>query len=130
MAMATFTETGNLSTESLKTKASEAASGMADKAKQAASEAGRKVEDATHAMGGGMKSVAETIRDKGPREGVVGAATSSVADCLETSGSYLQQQGIKGIADDMTNLIRSNPMAALLCGIGLGFVVARVTQRR
>jgi hypothetical protein len=130
MVMATITQSGNVSTESLKSKASEAASSMADKAKQAASDAGHRVEDATHAVGSGMKSVAETIRDKGPREGVAGAATSSVAGYLESGGNYLEQQGVKGMAEDVTNLVRRNPMAALLCGLGLGFILARVTARR
>jgi hypothetical protein len=150
--MATATETANFTTENLKnkaseaasnvadkakqaagtfgSKASEAASNVADKAKQAASAVGHKAEDATHAMGSGIKSFGETMRQKGPQEGVLGSATSSVADCLESSGQYLEKEGLQGIADDMTNLIRRNPIPAILVGVGLGFLLARVTMRR
>jgi ElaB/YqjD/DUF883 family membrane-anchored ribosome-binding protein len=103
---------------------------VANAAKQAASDLGRKAEDATHAVGSGLKSLGETIRQKGPAEGALGSATSSVASGLESGGQYLQQQGIKGIADDMTNLIRNNPIPALLVGVGLGFLLARATMRR
>jgi len=110
-------------------KAKQAASSVADKAKQAASSMGQKAEDATHAVGSGFKSLGETIRDKGPREGVLGTATSSVAEGLENTGQYLQQHGLGGIAKDMTNLIRNNPIPALLVGVGLGFILARATMR-
>jgi hypothetical protein len=61
---------------------------------------------------------------------MVGSATSTLASGLESGGQYLQQQGIKGVADDLTQLIRRNPIPALLLGVGLGFVVARATMRR
>jgi hypothetical protein len=77
-----------------------------------------------------MRSLGETIRDKGPHEGVMGSATSSLAGCLENTGQYLQHEGLAGIAEDVTNLIRKNPIPALLLGVGLGFIVARATMRR
>lgn len=146
--MASATNTLHSTTEQIKNKANEGASmagdkakqagsaisetaGMAaDKAKQAASAIGQRADDATHAVGAGMKSLADTIRDRGPHEGVVGSATSSLASTLESGGRYLQQEGIKGIAEDMTNLIRNNPIPALLFGVGLGFILARATARR
>jgi hypothetical protein len=125
-----FKNQANEAVESLKTKANETASSVTDKAKQAVSEFGRKAEDATHAVGGGMKTLADTMRDKGPREGVIGSATSSVASGLESGGEYLQEHGISGIGEDLTTLIRRNPIPALLIGVGLGFFLARATARR
>jgi hypothetical protein len=150
--MATATSTPNMSAENLRNKASdvaanvadkakdtaagmadkakEAVTGMADKAKQAASSLGQRAEDATHSVGSGMKNLGETIRDRGPSAGIAGSATSSVAQALESGGQYLEQEGLQGMAQDMTNLIRRNPIPALLVGIGLGFVLARATMRR
>ena len=54
-----------------------------------------------------------------------GSASSSLAHSLESGGRYLQEEGLKGIADDMTNLIRRNPIPALFVGIGIGFLLAR-----
>jgi len=108
-------------------KARDMAGTAVDKAKDMASGMGRKAEDATHAVGRGMESLAGTVRDSLPHEGMFGSAASSVAGGLESSGKYLEQEGLQGIADDVTNMIRRNPIPALVLGIGLGFLLARLT---
>jgi hypothetical protein len=110
-------------------KARETAFNVADRAKDAASSLGQKAEDATHAVGSGMQSLAGTMRDKLPQSGPLGAATSTLAGGLESTGRYLQEEGLKGVADDITNLIRRNPLPAMFLGIGLGFILARATSR-
>jgi len=110
-------------------KARDAASNVADKARDAASTLGQKAEDATHAVGSGMQSLAGTMRDKLPQSGPIGAASSTLASGLESTGRYLQEEGLQGIAGDMTNMIRRNPLPAMFLGIGLGFVLARAISR-
>jgi len=110
-------------------KAKEIAGNVAEKAKDAASTLGQKAEDATHAVGSGMQSLAGTMRDKLPQGGPIGAATSTLASGLENTGRYLQQEGLKGVGEDMTNLIRRNPLPAMFLGIGLGFILARALSR-
>jgi ElaB/YqjD/DUF883 family membrane-anchored ribosome-binding protein len=110
-------------------KAKDAAYAVADKAKDAACSVGHTAEGATAAVGGGMQSLAGTIRDKGPSDGMIGKATSAVADTLESGGRYLQEEGLSGIAQDITNLIRRNPFPAILIGIGVGYLLARATTR-
>ena len=99
-----------------------------EKAKDVASAVGDKADTAVSSVGGGMQSLAGTIRDKGPSSGVLGGAASGVASALDTSGRYLEEQGLSGIADDMTHLIRRHPIPAVLIGIGLGYLLARVTR--
>jgi phage-related protein len=111
-------------------RARDAASGAQHMAGDVASNIGHKAEDATSAVGGGMKSLAGQVREHGPREGVFGSATSAVADTLEKGGRYLQEEGLRGIGEDLTNLIRRNPIPALLVGIGVGFLLARATTSR
>jgi hypothetical protein len=122
-------------------RAKDAASHMVDKAKEITSNAGQRVSDAAnaaekradsavHSMGSGMENLAGTIREKGPHEGVLGTATSRLASTLESGGHYLQEEGIGGMADDLTNVIKRNPIPALFVGIGLGFLLARATSRR
>ena len=107
--------------------AKNAAKAVADKAGELATNVGKKAEDATAAVGSSFKSLGGTVREKGPG-GVFGGATSAVADTLETSGRYLEEYGLSGLGQDMTNLIRRNPIPALLIGIGLGFMIARATR--
>jgi hypothetical protein len=111
-------------------KARDAASSVASTASDVASNVGQRAEDATSAVGGSMKSLASTIRENAPQSGFVGSASSAVASTLEGGGQYLQEQGLGGVADDVTNLIRRNPIPALLVGIGIGFLIARATTRR
>jgi hypothetical protein len=116
-------------------KTKEATSAVADKAKEVAHTAGnvaatvgQKAEDAAAAVGSGMQSLAGTIRDNGPHEGVVSKATSAVADTLESGGRYLQEEGLSGIGQDLANLIRRSPVPAILIGIGIGYLLARATR--
>jgi len=122
-------------------QAKETASNLADKAKDAASNvghrmsdaasyAGQKADDATAAVGGSLKSLAGSVRQHTPREGVMGSASEAAASALDRTGQYLQEQGISGMAEDFTNLVRRNPIPALLIGVAFGFLIARATSRR
>jgi hypothetical protein len=107
----------------------DAASTAADTAREWASTAGKKAEGALGSVASGMTSLAGTVRENLPHEGTIGNATDYVADALESGGRYLQQEGFSGMAEDLTGLIRRNPIPALLVGIGLGYLIARSTSR-
>jgi hypothetical protein len=109
--------------------AEDAATSLAQKASDAASFVGKKADDAASAVGSGMKSLGETIRDKAPQKGPLGAAGTAVADTLETGGRYLKEHGLSGIGADLTNVIKRNPIPAVLVGIGLGFLIAHAAKR-
>ena len=122
-------------------QAKDAASNLADRAKDAASSAGQRVgdaanfvgqraDDATAAAGGGLKSLASQVRQRAPHEGMLGTASEGVASALDRTGDYLREQGFSGMAEDFTNLVRRNPIPALLIGVAFGFLIARATSRR
>jgi hypothetical protein len=110
-------------------RAKDAAPSIGQPAEDAATYVGRKAEDATSAVGGGLKSLGNTIRDNTPQGGIVGEASAAAANTLESTGRYLQEEGLEGIAEDVTNLIRRNPVPAVLVGIGIGFLLAKITRR-
>jgi hypothetical protein len=60
----------------------------------------------------------------------VGDAASRVASGLESSGKYLQDEGLSGMAKDLGDLVKRNPIPAMLVGIGIGFLLARATSSR
>jgi len=109
--------------------AKDAASNVAHKASEAGSYISHKVEDATSSTGSGMRSVADSIRDRGPHEGMLGQASSAVADTLDTYGRELEERGLSGIADDLANTVRRHPVPSVLIGIGLGFMLARMVAK-
>ena len=112
--------------------AQQAGADAAGKAKEAARSAGEALTSAADAgasaVGGGMKSLADTVRHNAPSEGMIGTAASTVAKALEQGGRYLQKEGVTGMAEDFTDLIRRNPIPAVLVGIGIGFLLAQLTR--
>jgi hypothetical protein len=111
-------------------QAKDAASAMGGRLSDAASYAGQRAEDATSGVGGGMKSLASQVRQNAPHEGMLGSAAGAAASALDRTGSYLQEQGLSGMAEDFTGLIRRNPIPALLIGVAFGFLIARAISSR
>ncbi|MHB1425635.1 MAG: hypothetical protein ACYC3I_20900 [Gemmataceae bacterium] len=110
-------------------KFQQATSAAMSKAQELASTASKRVDEATSALGERVKSAAGTIRERGPQEGMLGSATGAVADSLEHSGRYIQEEGLMGMAEDITELIRRNPIPAMLVGVGIGYLLAKTFRR-
>jgi len=100
------------------------ASTVANKTTDAASFVAQKADDATVAVGENISSLAGTIRNKGPHDGILGAADSAVADTVACVGKELEQ-GLGAMTDDLTKTIRRHPVPSVLIGIGVGFLIAR-----
>jgi len=120
-------------------KAREAANQAVDKAKETASQTGeaihqaahavgQKAEDATAAVGGGIQHLADKVRDQGPNQGMLGSATRTVADTLDDAGKYIENKNLTGMMDDVTGLIKRNPIPAVLVGLGVGFLIGRTLR--
>jgi len=97
-------------------------------ASSAATAVGEKAGQGVAAVGCGMESLAGTIREHAPDTGMMHTASSRVAETLESGGRYLKEEGLQGMADDVTDLIRKNPIPAVLIGFGIGFLLARSTR--
>ncbi len=115
-------------------KTTEAAASVAETAEDAASYVGQRAEAATAAVGDGLESLGNSLRTHTPQTGMAGAASAAVANTLENTGRYLQEEGLQGSAEHVTALIRRNPLAALAIGIGIGvgvgLMLGRVSTRR
>jgi hypothetical protein len=112
---------------SMADQAKNVAQNVGEKARQAGEFARDKADQGASTVGKGMESLAGTIRDRGPQAGLLGNATSGVANTLDSAGRYLEQEGVSGMVDDLTGMIRNHPVPAMLIGIGLGFMLARLT---
>jgi hypothetical protein len=55
------------------------------------------------------------------------SAAESVANAYETSTEYLEDKALAA-RDTLTDLIRRNPIPALLIGFGVGFILARAVR--
>jgi len=93
-----------------------------------ASNIGQRADDAAGSVGTGMKSVADTIRNQGPHEGMLGNATRTVAGAIDQTGKYLEEKHLSGMADDVAAVIKSHPIPAVLIGLGVGFLLGRALR--
>jgi len=103
---------------------------LADAGRSAASAASKTVDNAAARTGEGIASLGDKVREYGPRQGVMGQATETVAHSFEKTGDYLRNEGFTGMANDLTEMVKRNPLPALLFGIGVGFILARLTSSR
>jgi len=91
------------------------------------SEFGGTVSDRANAavtsVGGSMKGLAGTLREKSPD--VVAPYAERAAVGLEQAGAYLKKESIGEILDDFVSLVQRHPVPLLMFGIGLGYMLSR-----
>jgi len=113
-------------------KAREAAGNAGEAVKEAAQAVGQgaahKAEQATTAVGSGMQSLADTVRHHTPESGVLGSASRTVPETLDQTGKYIEDRNLSGMMDDVTGLIKRNPIPAVLIGLGIGFLIGRTLR--
>ena len=101
-----------------------AVAAMSAKARELGSTAARKANEGAPLIGEKMKSLANVIREKAPREGKIGTAATRVAGGLESASDYLQEKKFDHLGEDFRGLVRRYPLQTLLVGLGLGFLLA------
>jgi len=109
-------------------RAKEAASSVGEMISHTASNVGRKADDLTSSAGSSIKNFGDTIREHAPKEGMIGDAAKTVAGTTNQVGRYLEEEGLSGMFEDMTSLIKRNPIPAILVGVGLGVLIGRVMR--
>lgn len=104
-------------------KAEETATGLTDKAKEAASAVADKAKNLASQVSDRASEMASNLGDSVSQ--TANQAMSRVSDTWEAGRNYVQQEGFSGMTDDLTSMIRRNPLPALFIGFGLGFLLAR-----
>jgi hypothetical protein len=80
-------------------------------------------------VGEKLGSAADTLRGSLPEEGPLAGAARALTDGLESSGHYLQEQGLTGVAEEIESVIRRYPIQSLLLGAALGYALSRLRTR-
>jgi len=94
----------------------------ADTAKDAASRVGDVAQGAVESAGKMASDAASFIGKKAE------SAAKSVAGTVESGAHYLSEHSISEMGGDVANLIRKNPVPALLIAVGVGFLFARAIR--
>ena len=94
------------------------------RAKAAATNATNAVSDAAAYVGHQAEGAAAYVGHKAED------ATTRVGGAMENTGHYLKNDGLQHMTKDMTDIIRRNPVPAMLVAVGLGFLIAQASTRR
>ena len=84
------------------------------------------VESAQGAVAAAKTAVADGVESA---QGAIATAKTAVADGVESASSYLQDRKFEDMATDLTAMIRRYPVQSLVVGVGLGYLLARLTTR-
>ncbi|MBC7819097.1 MAG: hypothetical protein IAG10_19580 [Planctomycetaceae bacterium] len=107
---------------------SQAACDVGSMASQAACDVGKKADDLTASAGIGIQGLGDRLSKSASQTGVLGSATQAVAKTVKDSGEYLEGAKFSGMTEDVAELIKKNPIPAVLIGIGLGWCAARALR--
>jgi uncharacterized protein YjbJ (UPF0337 family) len=102
-----------------------AVANMTAKAQELGTAAANKANEAATVVGEKIGSLAHVIRENAPHDGPVATAATVVVDGLESTSSYLREKKFDHLAKDVTALVRSYPVRALLIAVGLGYLLGR-----
>jgi hypothetical protein len=106
-------------------RAEQAGQATADTVSNVASSVVSTADKTAEHVGSGLRSAAGTVRDNTPQDGLIGAASSAVANTLDSAGQYLEKEGISGAASDIFKIIQRYPVTALLIGVAAGYLIGR-----
>lgn len=125
----TQTDRGSTTQDSLSQSAANAYEYAKSKTQEFGTSAADRVNGATKTVGETMSALAGTIRANASQEGTLGSAAQTMANQLDTAGSYLQDKTFESMAQDVAGLIRRYPLQTVLVGLGLGYLFSRRSER-
>jgi ElaB/YqjD/DUF883 family membrane-anchored ribosome-binding protein len=114
----------NQASEYVSEQASKMASSAMHSAENAGKYMGQKAADTRHSVGSSIKSMGESLKSAAP-EGVMHDAACSLGETLTSTGQYLDEHGISAMTEDLTNVIKRNPLPAVFIAAGIGFLLAK-----
>jgi ElaB/YqjD/DUF883 family membrane-anchored ribosome-binding protein len=105
------------------------AQSVGDLAHDMACSARKTAEDFTATAGHSIKQFGQTLSDHAPQEGMLGSSAQAMANSLQASGEFLEENSLEDMACHVTKLIKKNPVPAVLVGLGIGLLLGRLMRR-
>ena len=96
------------------------------KVQDVGAKAAQRADKARIGAAAGLDTVASTLHGSGDR---VATAAHSAADSVHSGAEYLRANDVETIMEDLKEVIRRNPGAALLGAAALGFILGRALSR-
>ncbi len=116
--------------EEVKNRGQETAQSAMHRAQETGTSATHRVQESLGAVGEQMSNLAGTVREKLPREGMLGSAAGGVARTLEAGGRYLQEHDLSDISQELSGYVRRYPLTSVGVCFGLGCLLGMTWSRR
>ena len=78
----------------------------------------------------GLKSAAESLKQKGPQDGAMSDYVSQASGWLDNAADYVEDLDVAQVKSDIQRKVRSNPGRALLIAGAAGLVLGALFRRR
>jgi polyhydroxyalkanoate synthesis regulator phasin len=108
-------------------RAKEAAGNVGTMATDTMTNVGKTADDWAKEGGHAIRQLGDRL-DKQGGEGFTGTAAHAVADTLRTSGQYLEEHKLSGMAQDVVTMVKNHPVPAMLVCLGLGICIGRAMK--
>ena len=102
-----------------------AGSAVGEIANQAACDVSKRADELTANAGVGIQGLGNRISQNAPHTGVLGNASQAFARSVKDGGEYIEGAKLSGMTEDLAQLVRRNPIPAILIAVGLGWFVGR-----
>jgi len=131
-------EYSNSPTDSFKDTASEVKDRVSDFAADAKEKASKLADDVSESAGRqrenaakGLHRAASAIQDNAGKlgSGRASDAARKVAQCIDSTASYLQDHDFNDMRKDVMDVCRRHPAEAILSSLALGFLLGRAMRR-
>jgi len=105
-----------------RTKVSEKVGDIKDKVTDFGRRAIQSVDNSRHSAASALDSTASTLHSSGDQ---ISDAAHSAANKIQSTANYVRQTDLKGMAGEVTSLVKRYPGQSLAIAAALGFLVAR-----
>ena len=83
----------------------------------------RKITNAASEVREGITNFVDGVKKKIPGD-AVRKMSDTACEVTDQVRGYIKDHGVRGLTDDVTDVIRRYPMPALLCGVLIGVLLA------
>jgi ElaB/YqjD/DUF883 family membrane-anchored ribosome-binding protein len=111
----------------MKEEISDKATDIKAKVSEFGRRAGEKIDDSRESAAGALEQTASSFHSGGNK---ISGVAHSAADKLQATADYVRRTDLKGMSEDVQDLVKRYPRQALTVAAVLGFLVARGLRGR
>jgi hypothetical protein len=124
-AGASLSEMTRLAAAAVGAIASHAASDVSVLAGETVRVFGKKADELAYNAGIGIQGLGDLLSKNSPEAGILRNASDAVAGVVKEGGKYLKDAKLTGLTEDVSHVIRRNPIQSVLIAAGVGWFIGR-----